>query len=235
MGDGIDGDEGFDGLLIEENVLDDLFGGHIVGLHLLGYLLVDNGGVHIAGADGIGGDAEGGAFQRQRLGKAYQAMLGGDVGALELGRYQAVGGGDVDDAAKLLLLHLRPDGFGEVEGGGEVDGDDGIPLILGEVFQRGYVLDAGIVDKDVYGTERIQRFLGEGADGVGLQHVGGGEDVFDPELVGHALGNLGAVGLQAVKDDVVARLGKYFGHTKANAAGAAGDEDVHRRNRDILD
>ena len=72
-----------------------------------------------------------------------------------------------------------------VEGAGEVDGDHPVPLGGGEIFHRGDVLNAGIVDEDI---EAAEFGLGAGhhcvdlrglADiGAIIQHtdaVGGGE------------------------------------------------------------
>jgi hypothetical protein len=46
-------------------------------------------------------------LQRDRLGKAGDAVLGGDIGGLERGGDQGVRRRDIDDAAPAFLLHSR--------------------------------------------------------------------------------------------------------------------------------
>ena len=66
-----------------------------------------------------------------------------------------MGRGGRDNAAPAARLHARngnPDG---VEGGREIDGEDLLPLLGRELLDGRDVLDAGVVDEDVNGSERL--------------------------------------------------------------------------------
>src|SRR3546814_20005883 len=90
------------------------------------------------------GDAGARLVQRRHLGEADDAVLGCDVGRL-LGRGgKPVRRGDVDDAAPALLAHRGQRGLGGMEGGREVDGDDGVTAIVRERLDRCDILDAGL-------------------------------------------------------------------------------------------
>ena len=132
---------------------------------------------------------------------------------------------DVDDAPPLALLHAGHRRARGVEGRGEVDGDDGVPLLDRELLDRRHVLDAGVVDQDV---DRAEVALGLGdhvGDLVVAQHVGGIEgdaraqrlDLRDRLLVV-------LLGAEAVDDDIGAVLGERHGDAVADARGRAGDD-----------
>ena len=123
----------------------------------------DHLGVDVAGADHVHGDALLGVLLRQRLGEADQAGLGGGVVHLPHLPLLAVDRGDVDDAAIVPLAHALDGQAAEVEGGGEVDADDVVPLLAGHAVERGVAGDAGIVDQHVDRSE----ILGDGGDAVG--------------------------------------------------------------------
>ena len=124
-------------------------------LHGVGDLLLDQRRPDVAGADAVDGDAVGRDFERHRLGQAGDAVLGRDVGRLERRGHEGMGRGRVDDAAPAARLHARHGGADGVEGGGQIDGDDLVPLLDRELLDRRDVLDAGIVDEDVDGAERL--------------------------------------------------------------------------------
>lgn len=77
-------------------------------------------------------------------------------------------GGDVDDAAEFARLHSGEDGLGRVERRREIDGDDGVPLLVRKIFDRGHMLDAGIVDEDVHRADPPLRRRDEGPDPSGF-------------------------------------------------------------------
>ncbi len=61
-----------------------------------------------------------------------------------------VDGADVDDAAGLFgVAEAADEGLGEEEGALEVDVEDGVVVLLGDVPEVGALLDAGVVDEDV--------------------------------------------------------------------------------------
>ncbi len=93
---------------------------------------------------------------------------------------------------------------------------------VGEVFDAGHVLDAGVVHQDVHLAKAL---CGEGHHGLdlgGLAHVGA--------VVGHLcaqgrdflLRRLGVT--KAVQHDVGTLARQRFGDAKADAAGGSGDE-----------
>ena len=55
----------------------------------------------------------------------------------------------VDDPAPAARLHARQGGADGVEGGGEIDGDDGVPLVDRELVDGRDMLDAGVVHQNV--------------------------------------------------------------------------------------
>src|SRR4051794_39428402 len=83
----------------------------------------------IAGADGVAGDAVLGALERRDLGEPDQPVLGGDVGRLERRGDQPVRRGDIDDPAETALLHAGENGAAGVKGGGQIDRENGVPLL----------------------------------------------------------------------------------------------------------
>jgi hypothetical protein len=89
-----------------------------------------------------------------------------------------VDGADVDDAAgKLGIAEAANEGLGEEEGALEVDVEDGVVVLLGDLPEGGFDLDAGVVDQDVAAAELlvglIDEVLGVREDGdVGLNEDG---------------------------------------------------------------
>ena len=86
----------------QEHILDDLLFGDPARLGGVRYLLFDQRGEHVSGANRIDGDALLGNFQRDRLGQAGDAVLGGDIGGFigEATRAWA-------DATLMMRPHLR--------------------------------------------------------------------------------------------------------------------------------
>ena len=144
-----------EGWRCEQHLADHRLAVHVVLLHRVGDLRLDQRGQHVAGADGVAGDRLLGGLERDHLGEADDAVLGRDVGRLEGRGGQAVRRGDVDDPAPALRAHQRQRRGGGVEGRGEVDRDDLVPLLGREVGDRRDVLDAGVVDQDVDAADRL--------------------------------------------------------------------------------
>lgn len=91
-------------------------------------------GHDMAEGDGDGADAELGApFLRDGLGETRDAGLGEGVVGLARVAVQAGGAADVDDDAGLAVLDAEVGGRGadELEGGRVVQGDNGVPLLVG--------------------------------------------------------------------------------------------------------
>ena len=66
-------------------------------------------------------------------------------------------GSDVDHSTPLLRLHLRQCQSHRVKRGGEIDRDDGVPLVDGKFVDRCYELDTGVVDQDIDRSELSER------------------------------------------------------------------------------
>ena len=103
-----------------------------------------------------------------------------------------------------------------MKGGGEVEGQDQVPLFRREFVDRGDVLHAGIVDEDVdragFGHHRLDR-LGAGQIGVAISRA---ELLLEP-------GDLVRVA-EAVEDHAGALRLQRPGDGQADAGGGAGDE-----------
>src|SRR5690606_17917735 len=109
-------------------------------------------GLHIAGGQGVDGDADGGAFQGQGLGETVDTGLGGGVVHLAVLAGLAVEGADVDDAAEAALAHAVDHRAAHVEAGAEVGVDHRLPAVRAHAVKGGVAGDAGVVDEDVDGA-----------------------------------------------------------------------------------
>jgi hypothetical protein len=100
------------------------------------------------------------------------------------------------------------------ERAGEQQRDDRVPAVLGEVFDRGDVLDARVGDHDVEPAERLQR----GGDGACVALAGREVGLVrnDPVPTGPWV--------QVGRQHVVAVGEQALGHGAADSAGGAGDE-----------
>ena len=174
-------------------------------------------GVGRAGADHVDGDALAGVFAGQRLGQGHQATLAGGIHGFAR-RAAACGiGRDVHDAAGLALGHAGQHRVQHVQGAGQVDGDQLLPLGghgLGEGLEN---IPAGVVHQHVDGT---QRGFGRGH---GRVHGGAVGDVA-LEGLGHAAGGLDLgghflCGLQVHVED--GDLGAFFGKAAAGCTANA--------------
>jgi hypothetical protein len=82
-------------------------------------------------------------------------------------RHLALQRADVDDLAVAARYHPAGDLAADQEGGGEVRGEQEIPVLISEFAQRRAALRAGVVHQDV---ERARDLLGAGdavGDGLG--------------------------------------------------------------------
>ena len=66
-----------------------------------------------------------------------------------------MGGSGVDKAPPSAFLHAWKSGANGVEGGGQIDGDDLIPLLNGEFINGSDELHARVVDENVDGAEPL--------------------------------------------------------------------------------
>ena len=189
-------------------------------------MFFDQGRQHVAWTDGIAGDAELGGFERHRLGEAEHAMFGRDIGRLERRRDQPVGRSDIDDPSPSPALHARQRRADHMEGAGEIDGNDGVPLVDGELVHRRHMLNARIVDDDVGGAERRPGGLRQAGDFIRFGHVGAVVADADTALIGETGTRRLDVGFvaEAVEHDVVPVRGQRPGNAQPDAAGRSGDD-----------
>src|SRR4029077_8841941 len=110
-------------------------------------------GVDIAGADRVHGDAALGVLERERLGEADIAGLGGRIIDLAELTLLAVDRGDVDNAAEFAGAHALDHRARHVEQRAEIGVDDRVPLIERHFVESAVLGDAGIVDEHVHRTE----------------------------------------------------------------------------------
>jgi hypothetical protein len=160
------------------------------------------------------------------LAQADQPVLGRQVGGLVDRGHQAVHRGNVDDAAPAALAHARQHRLHDVEGRGQVDGEDRVPALDREVLDRAGVLDAGVVDHDVDRPERARGRVDQagglvGAGQVGL-HVGAARAAGLGQLRGNRLALRRR--FDAVHDDMGAGLRHRLGDGQADALGGAGNQ-----------
>src|SRR5436309_2281629 len=111
-------------------------------------------GVGVAGGDAVDGDAFAGDLEGEAFGEAEQSRFGGGVVGLADVAGLADHGAEGDDPAETVLQHVVEDRLGQVEGAGEVDAQDGVPVVDGRYAYR---LDEGDAGED---DERVDRRAG---------------------------------------------------------------------------
>ena len=187
----------------------------------------DHLGVGIAGRHGIDRDALVGRLQRQGLGEADGARLGGGIVGLTHLALLAIDGCDVDYTAISALAHAVDDlAARHVEQAGEVDEDHLVPLLRRHLVQHGVAGDAGVVDQHVDRPE-LGLNLGHSPLAV-LELADVALDDHDAELLGGGLGGRLVIGV-AGRDLEAVRL-QPGDDGVANAARPAGD---HRHSRHV--
>src|SRR5699024_7146449 len=77
-------------------------------------------------------------------------------------------GGREDDRPRSLFLHVRQNGPGEHEGGGEVDPKEPFPALVGHIRGGSHVVhDSGVIDQDVNSAESLRRGIDDARHGLG--------------------------------------------------------------------
>ena len=89
-------------------------------------------GTCAAGLDDRDADAEGCDFLGDCFAEAFDAPLGGVVERVAGERDLAAVGGDLDDAPAALRTQVRQRGADQLDGSGEVGGDDVVDLVVGQ-------------------------------------------------------------------------------------------------------
>jgi hypothetical protein len=94
-------------------------------------------------------DPEWGYLLRDRLGEALDAPLGGVVHGVAGEGDLATVGGHLDDPPAALGAQVRQHGPDELDGSGEVGGDDVADLLVGQFLGRAEQPVAGVAGHDV--------------------------------------------------------------------------------------
>jgi hypothetical protein len=79
--------------------------------------------------------------------------------------------GDVDDASAAAVEHVDDGGFAHVEGAGEVDAQDFVPVVDAHFPDGPVDGDAGVVDEDVEAAVLLDDLLDDALAVVGVADV----------------------------------------------------------------
>ena len=137
-----------------------------------------------------------------------------------------MGGGRLDDPAPFLFLHIGHGEARRVEGGVEVERDDEVPFVERELLDRGDMLHARIVDKNVHPAKGVRGLLHHRLDLVDLGEIMARIERLCPGQVFQTLPfPLYRICVaEAVDDDVRAFASQRLGISKADAGGRSGDQ-----------
>src|SRR6185312_3976594 len=192
---------------------------HDLGAHVLGHRH-HHVGAHVAGRDGVDGDAELRVLLRQRDGEAVHAGLGGGVVGLAVLALLAVDRADLHDAAPLAVAHALDHRAGDVEAGVEVGVHHLGPLLVAHLVEGGVAGDAGVVDEDFHRTALRFDRLDHRRAGGGIGDVAGDHAHLDA-VGGHRLApGLGLFRVAVVGGDPVPLPGEVAHDRAADAARA---------------
>ena len=213
--------------------------GHRQGAHEAG--AVAAGGVlgDARRVDGVHPNPPRSKLVGERLGQPDDTVLGGGIVAVRHLSAQASGRARRDDRPTALSgLHRRNNGAHRVPHSLEVDVDDRVPSVVGDLLEVLEADDACVGDGDVDAAERRHRLFGDCAHQRAVAHIGLASDAarasfFDHlrrvakvVLVGHRILNRAVDRLTGVDDHNVGALLSEAQRMDASLAmGAAGDED----------
>src|SRR5262245_58595500 len=156
-------------------------------------------GADVTGRDGVDRHALARDFERQCLAEAVHARLGGRIVGLPERALGAVHGRDVDDAAPAAIDHAVDDLLGHVEHRIEVRANDGVPVRLGHLLERGVARDPRIVDENIDRADLLgdpanaclARFEVGDVDRIGVELEAGGLVLGEPVLDLGVAGRMG--------------------------------------------
>ena len=138
-------------------------------------------------------------------------------------------GGHVDDAAGVLMQHMRQGGLNGIEAAAEVHVKDALPRLRLDVLKLLLLCDTGVIDEQGDVPQLVLRARDHFANGQRIGHVRllpNGARAVGLELFRESLGLVGT--LNAVYAPGVAFFCKRTGALRADAAGGAGNKrDAH--------
>jgi hypothetical protein len=183
---------------------------------------------HVARTDGVAPHAGAGVVDGDGPGQGVQPSLTGRVGGEARGAALAGAGRDVDNRAVTDLDHLRDGGPAQSHHCGQVDQEDVVPRIVGDVGDRGVprrVGRGGVVHQHAEPAAVVHRLGHERSDGRVVGEIGGDETgvtAAGPDRCGHGLTPvLAATG----HDHRGALAGASLGQMAAQARRGTGDDD----------
>lgn len=164
-------------------------------------------------------------FLAQAFRNHQHCALGGCINGATRANLAARDGGDVDDVAALLSLHVRKCSRDAVEDALDVDVDGLIPVGDFQAFQRGVGHQAGVVNHDVNAAKRFHRLVDQCLYCVSVRYIGSngnrlatiGRDVF--------CNLVNSLNTARTQRDDGALCCQVAGGCFAQAAACAGDND----------
>src|SRR5690606_3659927 len=136
---------------------------------------------------------------------------------------QRVDRADVDDAAEAALAHAGQHGAGQAGDADQHHLHQEVPLGDRELFQRGDVLQAGVVDQYVDRARDRGQGGGDAVVGGDVQDQGFGRTAGFADARGDRVGGFA---VDVGDDQVVPGCGQLGGDAGADAAAGAGDQDA---------
>ena len=131
------------------------------------HIRADNAGCHAVDPDVGGGQLHG-----QGAGQTDQRRLGAGVCHLTAGAPLTPDGGNVHDAACVLVEHVGQHRLDGVERAVHIDGEVPVPQLRGDVLEQGLTRHTGVVHQQRYRAEGFLHLPHHGCHLVLLRHVG---------------------------------------------------------------
>ena len=182
-------------------------------------------GVDYAGADGVDPDVRRGVVECGVFGQADHAVFRGGIGGAASKDLDSRAGGGVDDRAAAVLEQQRDLVLQAQEHAFEVDGDDPVPFLFGDLGGRlGLLLGAGVVEGVVQAPEPLHCLGKRGLHVRAASHVAADGEGLAAEDLDHPDRVLAALLVDVGDHDVGAFTGERQCGGAADAAGRAGHE-----------
>ena len=181
-------------------------------------------GIQPAGQDGVDLNIVRGPGHRQRAAELRDAALARAVsralGPAEDRKHRP----EVDDLAAPLIAHGRKGRPRAAKGALEIDVEDLVPLIVGQLFRQLADAHAGIVDKDIDPAMRAHHRRDRITAAFCGAYVERHEAAVNAGRRQPGQRRIGLFGVAGGEDHRGARFAQRFRHGKAQPAVAAGDE-----------
>ena len=134
----------------------------------------------------------------------------------------SVHGRYVDDASPVGLFHVRQSQACGVKCAGEVDRNNGVPTVHGEVFHCGDVLNACVIHQNIDAAKSVGGKLHHGFNVSGFAHVSAVIRHFDAQCCHFGFWAFSVT--KAIQNNVGTLLRQGFGNAQADTAGGTCDQ-----------